>query len=63
LAAPSESEKCQSPSKDAQATTARSDGESREGHLQRPSSPIKHRDASTQFAKGAVEAFGSSSQP
>jgi len=58
-----ESERCQSPSKDAQATTARSDGESHEGRLQRSSPPIKHREVSTQFAKGATGASGSSSQP
>ncbi len=46
LVAPSKSERCQSPSKDAQATTAQSDGESREGRLQRPFSLIRHWDAS-----------------
>jgi len=59
----SESERCQSPSKDAQATTAWSDGKSCEGPLQRPSPPIKHREVSTQFAKIAAGASGSSSQP
>jgi hypothetical protein len=62
-AALNESEKCQSPSKDAQATTAWSDGKSHEGHLQWPSLPIRHRDVSTQFAKGATETSRSSSQP
>jgi hypothetical protein len=59
----SESERCQSPSKDVLATTAWSNGELREGRLQRPSSLIRHRDVSTQLAKGAAGAFGSSSQP
>jgi hypothetical protein len=59
----SESERCQSPSKDGLATTARSDGESREGCLQRPSSLIRHWDVSTQLAKGAAGASRSSSQP
>ncbi|CAM6014430.1 unnamed protein product [Sphagnum balticum] len=62
-AALSELEKCQSPSKDALATTAWSDGKSRESRLQRSSLPFRHRDVSTQFAKGAAGASGSSSQP
>lgn len=59
----SESGRCQSPSKGVQATTAQSDGESHESRPQRSSPTIKHQEVSTQFAKGATEASGSSSQP
>jgi len=45
LVAPNKSERCQSPSKYAQATTAQNDGELREGRLQWPFSLIRHRDA------------------
>ncbi|CAK9868600.1 unnamed protein product [Sphagnum jensenii] len=62
-AAPNESERGQFPSKDALATNARSDGESREGRLQWTPSPTCHRDVSTPFATGAAGASGSSSQP
>ncbi|CAK9858308.1 unnamed protein product [Sphagnum jensenii] len=62
-AALSESERGQPPSKDVQATTTWSDGESREGRLQWSSPAIKHREVSTQFAKEVTAASGSSSQP
>ncbi len=62
-AAPSESERGRSPSKDALATNARSDGESCEGRLQWTPSLTSHRDVSTPFATGAAGASGSSSQP
>jgi hypothetical protein len=62
LATPSESKGCQAPSKGTQVTTTKSDGESREGRLQRPFSPTSHQNLSTQLAKGAAGAAGSSSQ-
>jgi len=62
-ATPNESEQGRSLSKDALTTNTWSDGESREGHLQRTPSPTSHRDVSTPFATGATGALRSSSHP
>ncbi len=61
-AATSELKRCRSLSRSAQAAIARSNGESREGSLQRSPPSICHREVLTQFAKGAAEAQGNSSQ-